>query len=390
MAMRSGFFDSTEVVETVGGFPRGNKAETADFFAAYFASFVGNGVHINPPDSFKVSPVSGLTVRIAPGRCFINGYFGWDSEPEEHTFEPDVVAHSYWLVLRLDLDGGSIKKVWLTDPAPGELPVREGDIYDLVVARVDVGAGVSAITEMMITDYRDNAELCGRVKSLVDGIGQNVAYADVAGTLAEGAMAQLVQRAGSIMTGPLTLHGDPASPLHAATKQYVDSRAPRLVELCRYTSSGTFRPSEYPSVGNRYLIMLLGAGGGGYQDSNGKWWSPGGSAGGLLFVDFYYPPNSPITSFPVIVGAGASGSDGGSTSFWGFSVPGGNKAWGTNKPGAGVSVAGFTSESGQLNSGGNSLYGAGATDTTSAGYGGGGNYDKPGGNGLCIIYGYVA
>jgi hypothetical protein len=78
--------------KTVGGFPRGNKAETADFFAAYFASFVGNGVHINPPDSFKVSPVSGLTVRIAPGRCFINGYFGWDSEPEEHTFEPDVVA----------------------------------------------------------------------------------------------------------------------------------------------------------------------------------------------------------------------------------------------------------------------------------------------------------
>lgn len=390
MAMRSGFFDSTEVVETVGGFPRGNKAETADFFAAYFSSFVGNGIYLDPPSAFQVLPESGLTVRIRPGKCFINGYFAFDDEPEDKTFPFDTQPHEYWLVLRLDLADGSIKKVWVSDPAPGELPVRGTVLYDLVVARVSVGAGVTTITDSMISDLRADPFYCGRVKSLVDGIGQTVEYADVAGTLVEETMAQLVQRTGSIMTGPLTLHGDPASPLHAATKQYVDSRAPRLVELCRYTSSGTFRPSEYPSVGNRYLIMLLGAGGGGYQDSNGKWWSPGGSAGGLLFVDFYYPPNSPITSFPVIVGAGASGSDGGSTSFWGFSVPGGNKAWGTNKPGAGVSVAGFTSESGQLNSGGNSLYGAGATNTTSAGYGGGGNYDKPGGNGLCIIYGYVA
>ena len=63
MAMRSGLFDSTETVEMVGGFPRGDKAETADFFAAYFASFVGNGIYLNPPTCFQVLPQSGLQCR---------------------------------------------------------------------------------------------------------------------------------------------------------------------------------------------------------------------------------------------------------------------------------------------------------------------------------------
>lgn len=389
MAMRSGLFDSTETVESVGGFPRGNKAETADFFAAYFSSFVGNGIYLNPATSFQVLPQSGLTVRVRPGRCFINGYFAFDNEHEDKTFTFDTKPHEYWLVLRLDLADGSIKKVWVTDPAPGELPSRGTVIYDLVVARVSVGAGTSNITDSMISDLRADPFYCGRVKSLVDGIGQTVAYADVAGTLDEPVLSQLVKTSGGTMTGPLTLHGDPTESLHAVTKQYVDGRAPRLVELVRFTSSGTFRPADYPSVGNRYFIMILGAGGGSFKYENGSYGRAGG-AGAMQFIDFYYPPNSTKTSFAVVIGACSLDSDGGTTSFWSYEAPGGKKPTSSVSWGNGGSTGSFVGEKASSAGGGNSLFGTGATPSAnSTGYGGGSYESRIGGNGLCIVYGYV-
>ena len=74
MAQRSGLFDSTEIVQSVNGYPQGNRAETADFFAQYFANFISNGVFANPSTNFKVMAQSGLTVVVRPGSCFINGY----------------------------------------------------------------------------------------------------------------------------------------------------------------------------------------------------------------------------------------------------------------------------------------------------------------------------
>ena len=248
MAMRSGF-DSTEI-EMV----RFRAARRAADFCRVFWSLSATA-SILTAHLLSIMPQSGLTVPGQAGKCFINGYFAFDDGRDK---KPSFFTqpHETGLYCGSTADG-SIKKVWVTDPAPGELPVRGSVIYDLVVARVSVGAGVSTITDTMITDLRADPFYCGRVKSLVDGIGQNVAYADVAGTLAEGTLAQLIQRTGGTMTGPLTLHGDPTDGLHAAPKQYVDSRAPQLVELVRFTSSGTFNPADYPSAGNRYLIMIL-------------------------------------------------------------------------------------------------------------------------------------
>jgi hypothetical protein len=389
MAIRSGLFDSTEVVEEISGFPRGDKAQTADFFAAYFSSFISNGIYITPATSFQVLPQSGLTVRVRPGRCFINGYFAIDDEAEDKTFPQDSAAHEYWLVLRLDLADGSIKKVWITDPSPGALPVRNAVIYDLAVARVSVGAGVSTITDGMITDLRADPAYCGRVKSLVDGIGQNVEYADVAGNLAESALAELLKCSGGEMAGPLTLHGNPTEALHAAPKQYVDSRAPQLTELRRYTTSGSFKPADYPSAGNRYVVMLLGAGGGGFYRSSDGTYDRSGGAGAMQYAEIVVPPERLNTSITVTIGAAAVASDGGDTQFGEYIAPGGKKAPTTNSYGAGGSTGAYTGESGILTRGGNSWYGNGATESSGAtGHGAGGWKQRPGSNGLVIVYGY--
>jgi hypothetical protein len=60
-------------------------------------------------------------------------------------------------------------------------------------------------------------------------------YVDVAGALAAGA----VQKAGDTMTGLLTLSGDPTSALHAATRRYVDGTAALLAPLASPAFTGT-------------------------------------------------------------------------------------------------------------------------------------------------------
>lgn len=169
MAQRSGLFDSTEIVQSVNGYPKGNRAETADFFARFFSQFIGNGIYARPTTNFQVMADGGMTVVVKPGHCFINGYAAFDDEPEYKTFPTDSKAHTYWLVQRAHIvAGGEITKTWLTDVDADDLPLRNGAYYDLVLAKVTVPANTTAITDNMITDYRYNENYCGVVQNLLD------------------------------------------------------------------------------------------------------------------------------------------------------------------------------------------------------------------------------
>lgn len=169
MAQRSGLFDSTEIVTEVGGYPKGNRAETADFFARYFSQFIGNGIFAKPTTNFQVMADNGMTVVIKPGSCFIGGYFAFDDDAEYKTFPTDTSTHTYYFVQRAHIvAGGEIQKVWLTDPDETELPLRNGAYFDLVIARIDVPAGATAITDNMITDYRYDETMCGVVQNVLD------------------------------------------------------------------------------------------------------------------------------------------------------------------------------------------------------------------------------
>lgn len=168
MAQRSGLFDSTEIVETIDGYPKGNRAETADFFAKYFSNFISNGIFAKPITNFQVTSSGGMTVSIKPGSCFINGYMAWDETSEDHSFTAESAAHEYYLVQRLYLPDGTITKTWLTDPDVTAIPVRTATTHDLIIAKVSVPANAKEITDSMITDYRFDTEKCGIVHGVVD------------------------------------------------------------------------------------------------------------------------------------------------------------------------------------------------------------------------------
>lgn len=192
-----------------------------------------------------------------------------------------------------------------------------------------------------------------------------------------------------------------------------------LLELARFTSSGTFDPSEYPTADGLYTIVLQGAGGSGGNSSS----CYGGSAGALNVVS-----NVPLPAktFDVIVGAGGvpvyrhssaterkEGKDGGATQFGPYYAPGGpggvyNGGSGEPVEAEPAELPGFRSETGTLLKGGSSFFGEGgecppegeAGDGGDGGIGAGGSscvgdpigsgrafYSGAGGDGLVIILG---
>ena len=196
--IEGGMFDSTSVVETVDGFPRGDKAVDAAFFARMLACFYRDGVLQPDTGSFAVAPGTvGVSVTVQPGIAWIGGRMAYLDETASFTLS---AGKTYAVTLRLDLD---LRAFFLVaEEEDGTAPIRTQTVTELLLARVQVPAGETAVTAAMITDKRMDEAVCGAVDSLMAGL-QSVAYAAnsgaVGGLTAEG----LVPRSGCTMTGVL-------------------------------------------------------------------------------------------------------------------------------------------------------------------------------------------
>lgn len=142
----------------------------------------------------------------------------------------------------------------------------------------------------------------------------------------------------------------------------------KRVELCRFTTSGTFNPAEYPTADGLYDVYIVGGGGGargrkyqGYDYEYDDMAAGGGGGYAKLLKNIAVTSNVAIT----IGAAGAQrtwnngmdyqrwedGSDGGNTSFGTFGTANGGKRatdYGTGGDG-GCGGAGFGSLIGGLN-----------------------------------------
>lgn len=160
---KSSFFNS------VGGDRKYNAAE----WAAYFASFIGNGVFGSPADCLQVTPGINVTVTVSPGAGWINGYYYVNtSKLVLELPTPDGVLNRIdRIVLRWSVSDRSITAkvrpgAAASKPTPPALQ-RDNSIYELALADVYVAAGASAILEVNITDQRGEPALCGTVSSIV-------------------------------------------------------------------------------------------------------------------------------------------------------------------------------------------------------------------------------
>ncbi len=169
---RCGFFDANLVGEEY------DRVYLASQFAAYFASFIGNGVFAKHSNQLQVVEMETpqMQVGVERGQAWINGYW---YENTDILYLPIDVADGVLdridsVVLRLKL---SERNIWLDvkKGTPAINPVapevtRDTDCYELQLATISIPAGSTKITQAQITDTRMNQEVCGWVTGVVDQI----------------------------------------------------------------------------------------------------------------------------------------------------------------------------------------------------------------------------
>lgn len=174
MAQTSGFFNA---------FLRGgvyDRTYNADDYCNNLATVIKNGVRYSKDDDLKVSAHSGMTIKVGAGRAWIDGH--WFYNDTAYTGLTIATAPSGSnaridrVVLRLDTSTAvrSIALAVLTGTAAAS-PVapaltRGGNVYELALADIYVGAGVLSITDGNITDLRADGNVCGWAASVSPAI----------------------------------------------------------------------------------------------------------------------------------------------------------------------------------------------------------------------------
>ncbi len=190
-----GMFDSTEVVESVNGFPRGNKAVDSSFFAKMISCFYNDGIFGD--DSFCVTPDAGLSVKVSAGIAWIRGYMAWQKADTVITLES---GKTYAIVLRLNSAQGKFSLIAAEDI--DSVPQDTDSVRDLVLAYAAVPSGTIAIGADMLTDTRGDSSLCGVVTSTIDSLAY-AQSAENANMLGGHTASEFLTKAGGTMTGNL-------------------------------------------------------------------------------------------------------------------------------------------------------------------------------------------
>lgn len=170
MAERYRFFDSIDGED--------ERFYTADEFAEYFRQFLSSGVYAKDGQAglrVEADEVS-MQVGITQGAAFIEGYmYKIDTEPLTLTLAAADPALNRIdrVVVRLDktLENRHVKAFVLTgepsaNPSAPQI-TRDGNIYEISLAKINVTAGKSFVEQSQIIDERTNEDVCGFVSSLI-------------------------------------------------------------------------------------------------------------------------------------------------------------------------------------------------------------------------------
>lgn len=166
-----------DAIKVDGEFDRAYKAED---WAWYFATFLTSGVFPKPSDGLQVVAHSGMEVRVNMGYAFINGYAFRNpvskgvmlDRAEGALNRVDRVVVRWDLVLR-DIYIAVLKGV--PSAKPVATPVtRNTEIWELALADIYVGKGVTKILAQKITDQRFNSAVCGIVAGTIKEIDASV------------------------------------------------------------------------------------------------------------------------------------------------------------------------------------------------------------------------
>ena len=169
MAITYGFFNSVN----------GDRKYNADDISNYFLKLISNGVFATPSNAMQVQANSGMTVQVSAGWGFIQCKWINNSSPYLLRLDTsDLILNRIdRIVLRLDASAsGRSMGIYIKKGTPANNPVAPaltrvtGGVWELSLAQIYVGAGVTSISQANITDERPNTSVCGFVTGLIDQI----------------------------------------------------------------------------------------------------------------------------------------------------------------------------------------------------------------------------
>jgi len=157
MTVKSGFFSD------------GSSYNQADF-NAFLVDSVGTGYVLGYENELRViqnSPAN-MGVLVRTGRCYVQGYYGWVTGnealtvPTSNATKPRIDR----VVARLSVSVNQSVTFAVLTGTPATNPTapaltRTSETYEISLARIAVGAGVTSITAANITDERGDATVCG-------------------------------------------------------------------------------------------------------------------------------------------------------------------------------------------------------------------------------------
>ena len=157
MTVKSGFFSD------------GSSYNQADF-NAFLLDSIGSGYVLGYENELEVTPntPANMGVLVRTGRCYVQGYYGWVTTNEALTV-PTADATKPRIdrvVARLSVSVNQSVTFAILTGTPAANPsapalTRTSETYEISLARIAVGAGVTSITAANITDERGDATVCG-------------------------------------------------------------------------------------------------------------------------------------------------------------------------------------------------------------------------------------
>ena len=172
MVVRSGFFNDVN----------NDRIYDAADFADYFSSFIGNGVFPNPSTGLQVFENSNMTTMVKAGKGWIGGYYV--SNDSDFIFQHDIGDGALKRIDRIVLQKSTadseirivLKKGTFASSPIAPPIIRNADYYELVLADIFIGNGVTQITQGNITDQRLNNNLCGIVHGVVNQVDTTTVF----------------------------------------------------------------------------------------------------------------------------------------------------------------------------------------------------------------------
>ena len=176
MAVKFGFFNSVNH----------DRQYDADDISNYYLKLISNGVFATPSDNMQVQASQSMTVQVNAGWGFINCKWIDNNSPYLLTLAAADVALNRIdrVVLRLNPQEAkrnieiAVKRgTTAKTPAAPALTREDGGTWELSLAQIYVGAGVTEITQAKITDERPKKDVCGWVTGLIDQIDTTELFA---------------------------------------------------------------------------------------------------------------------------------------------------------------------------------------------------------------------